>query len=115
MNPGLIIAAVGLLALIVYAVASSASRARVEAERKERIRAKYAHDDNLARRLIDQTVWVGEIAEQLRDSLGIPLDIDQKVLKTKKKEIWKYQQIGTNRYALKITLDDDVVVGWDQK
>lgn len=40
---------------------------------------------------------------------------DQKVLKTKTKEVWKYKPTGKNRYALKITLEDDEVIGWDQK
>lgn len=47
------------------------------------------------------------------DSLGRPLDIDQKVLKTK--EVWKYNQTGKGRYALRITLENGEVVGWDQK
>ena len=51
----------------------------------------------------------------LIDSLGQPQDIDTKVLKTKKKEIWKYNHNGGNRFGLRITLDNDIVVGWDQK
>ncbi|MEE9332139.1 MAG: hypothetical protein V3U89_07910 [Methylophilaceae bacterium] len=72
-------------------------------------------DEDLVDELLNETFWQGQTAEQLRDSLGEPLDIDQKVLKTKVKEVWKYEQAGKNRYALKITLDDGVVVGWDQK
>ena len=59
--------------------------------------------------------WQGQTEEQLLDSLGKPKDIDQKVLKTKTKEIWKYNETGKNRYALKITLENGKVVGWDQK
>jgi len=72
-------------------------------------------DEKLVEDLLDETFWQGQTAEQLRDSLGEPLDIDQRVLKTKVKEVWKYEQTGKNRYALKITLDDGVVVSWDQK
>jgi len=82
--------------------------------RRMRLTMKYK-DEQLVQDLLDETFWQGQTAEQLRDSLGEPLDIDQKVLKTKTKEIWKYQQTGKNRYALKITLDDGVVVSWDQK
>jgi hypothetical protein len=47
--------------------------------------------------------------------LGNPLDVDQKVLKTKKKEVWKYQPKGANRYALRVILENGLVVGWEQK
>jgi hypothetical protein len=99
---------------IVFFVAQRISAAIAEGKRKENIYLRYGKSA-LAERLIEKTIWVGETARQLRDSLGPPLDVDQKRLKTKKKEIWKYHRTGSNRYALKITLDDDVVVGWDQK
>lgn len=79
-----------------------------------RLTMKY-RDEQLVQNLLDERFWQGQTAEQLRDSLGEPLDIDQKVLKTKVKEIWKYEQTGKNRYGLKITLDDGIVVSWDQK
>lgn len=82
--------------------------------KRMRLTLKYK-DENLVDELLNETFWQGQTAEQLRDSLGEPLDIDQKVLKTKVKEVWKYEQTGKNRYGLKITLDDGVVVGWDQK
>lgn len=34
---------------------------------------------------------------------------------TRTREIWKYGQTGHNRYGLRITLDDEVVTGWDRK
>lgn len=126
----LIIAASCVIIGIIIAACISSARAkrdkeeldRQEAERKrlglernrERIYAKYGKTD-VADRILDKRVWVGETAEQLRDSLGEPLDIDQKVLKTKKKEIWKYVQTGVNRYGYKFTLENDVVIGWDEK
>ncbi len=82
--------------------------------RRMRLTMKYK-DEELVQDLLDETFWQGQTAEQLRDSLGEPLDIDEKVLKTKTKEVWKYQQTGKNRYALKITLENGVVVAWDQK
>jgi hypothetical protein len=72
-------------------------------------------DEELIERLMEEKFWVGQTREQLINSLGKPLDVNQKVLKTKVKEVWKYEQTGKNRYGLKITLDDGVVVGWNQK
>lgn len=82
--------------------------------KRMRLTLKYK-DEDLVDELLNETFWQGQTAEQLRDSLGEPLDIDQKVLKTKVKEVWKYEKTGKNRYRLKVTLDDGVVVGWDQK
>lgn len=72
-------------------------------------------DEELATKIINRTLWQGQTAEQVLDSLGKPKDIDQKVLKTKTKEIWKYFPSGRRRYGLRITLDNGEVVGWDQK
>ncbi|MFK7816493.1 MAG: hypothetical protein AB8B92_09160 [Gammaproteobacteria bacterium] len=62
-----------------------------------------------------RTLWQGQTAEQVIDALGKPKDIDRKVLKTKTKEIWKYFPSGHRQYDLRITLDNDEVVGWDDK
>lgn len=72
-------------------------------------------DDDLIESLTKKLFWQGQTKKQLLESLGEPLDIDKKALKTKVKEVWKYEQTGKGRYALKITLENGVVVGWDQK
>lgn len=107
----IIIGGVVVVILVIVAVINAAMKAE---ERKQRIYQKYGRT-RIAENIIAKTIWIGETADQLFESLGQPLDIDQKVLKTKKKEIWKYNQTGTNRYSLKITLDNDIVVGWDLK
>lgn len=82
--------------------------------KRAKLMMKYK-DEKLIERLMEEKFWVGQTKEQLIDSLGEPLDVDEKVLKTKVKEVWKYEQTGKNRYGLKVKLDDGVVVGWDQK
>jgi len=82
--------------------------------RRERLIKKYG-DKNLVEKLMKRSFWQGQTEGQLIDSLGKPLDIDQKVMKTKTKEVWKYKETGKNRYALKIILENGKVVGWDQK
>ncbi len=81
--------------------------------RRQHLIEKYG-DAEIARRLMKGVLWQGETAEQVRESLGEPADIDQKVLKTKTKEVWKYRPTARNRFGLKITLDDGVVAGWEQ-
>jgi hypothetical protein len=83
-------------------------------KRREHLMKKYG-DQRLVNRLMDGYFWENQTSEQLLDSLGKPADIDVKILKTKKKEIWKYNHRGGNRYGLRITLDNDLVIGWEQK
>ncbi|MBA6263909.1 DUF2845 domain-containing protein [Colwellia sp. Bg11-12] len=82
--------------------------------RRNRLMKKY-NNANLVDKLMKKMFWQGQSEEQLIDSLGKPLDIDQKVLKTKVKETWKYNSTGKNRYALRIIIENGEVVGWDQK
>lgn len=94
--------------------AQEQARLRAQALRRQRIYDKYGHTED-AERIIAQRVWVGETAEQLRDSIGAPEDIDEKVLKTKRKEVWKYDRKTATRFGLKFTLENGIVVGWDEK
>jgi len=89
-------------------------RENAKEERRKRLLAKYG-DNETSRDLIAARIWTGETAEQLRDSLGQPEDVDQKVLKTKSREIWKYGHKGGNRYGLRITVENGAVVGWEMK
>ena len=65
--------------------------------------------------LMAQVIWQGETAEQVRLSLGEPIAIDAKALRTKQQEVWKYGHEGGNRYRLRITLDNERVVRWDMR
>ncbi len=78
------------------------------------LRDKY-RDETTVQGIIQHHFWEGQTSEQLIDSLGNPVTIDLKVLKAKRREIWKYNQAGVNRYGLRITLEEGRVVGWDQK
>lgn len=78
------------------------------------LRAKY-NDEDVVQKIYAGHVWQGQSEEQLRDSLGKPDAIDNKLLKTMTREIWKYHPSGINRYRLRITVDNGRVAGWDQK
>lgn len=83
-------------------------------KRREVLLAKYGSAE-IVERIMKKMFWQGQTREQLLDSLGSPLSVDQSVLKTKVKETWKYNSIGKNRYALRVILENNIVVGWDQK
>ncbi len=78
------------------------------------LRDKY-EDEELVQKILQGYFWQGQSEEQLRDSLGAPIDVDHKVLKTKTREIWKYQHQGANRFGLRITVENGYVTGWDKK
>jgi len=82
--------------------------------RFKQLLAKYG-DPDLVAQIMSKRVTQGMTSEMVLDSLGRPADVNQKVLKTKKKEVWKYGHKGGNRYSTRIILEDDEVVGWDQK
>ena len=82
--------------------------------RRKKLMKKYG-DASLVDRIMKREVWEGQPEEVLIDSIGRPAAVDEKVLKTKRKEIWKYNATGKNRYSLRITVENGEVVGWDKK
>ena len=91
-----------LVAVIFYFI-------RKRSARLAYLRAKYG-DETIVQRIMDQKLWQGQTVEQLLDSVGRPPSIDGNLLKTRKREVWKYQPSGKGRYRTRVTLDDDVVV-----
>lgn len=99
--------------IILFFIGSARKNAARRAAWRARLVVTYG--DQIADRIMRGMFWQGQTKDQLVESLGAPLDIDQKVLKTKTREVWKYNQRGKNRYGLKITMEDGVVTEWDQK
>ncbi len=96
-----------LLAILCY------RSAQVKA-RRTKLFQKYG-DNHIVERIMGRSYWQGQSAEQLRDSLGDPVDIDERVLKKNSRQTWKYQQTGVNRFSLRITVENGTAVGWDEK
>lgn len=101
-----ILLALGLALL--WVVSAAKKRARLKY-----LRAKYIEAD--VQKILRKTIWVGQSTEQLTDSLGRPSAVDNKLLKTKRRDVWKYYHQGANRYALRITVENGLVAGWDSK
>ena len=96
--------------LLLRVLLGTASEYR-QLRRRERLLERYG-DEGVVDDLLNQVLWEGETAQQIRDSLGEPQEVDALPRQTKKKEIWKYGHEGGNRYRLRVTLDDDVVASW---
>jgi len=90
-----------------------ASRAKKRRKRIEALRSKYPEE--IVQRILDGQIWQGQTEEQLIDAIGSPAEVDTKVLKTMHREIWKYGRISAKRFRLRITVENGMVAGWDQK
>lgn len=78
------------------------------------LKEKYKKDE-IVDRILNSEFWTGQTEEQLQDSLGQAHAIDKQVLKTKRKETWKYHEVRKGQFQLKILLENGKVVAWDQK
>jgi hypothetical protein len=78
------------------------------------LKEKYKKDE-IVDRILNREFWTGQSEDQLQDSLGQAHAIDKQVLKTKRKETWKYHEIKKGQFQLKIVLENGKVVAWDQK
>jgi len=95
---------------------------RREAEEAARAAAaKQARWDDLCRRFGPEVaariyrgdIWQGQTEEMLFESMGRPVDFDEKVMKTKTRRVYKWGRMGANRFATRVTVENGVVVGWD--
>jgi hypothetical protein len=100
-----------IVALLILAILMNNAKKRA---RLKHLRNKYG-DEGIVQNILARRFWAGQTAEQLTDSLGPPAATDRKFLKTKNRDIWKYHRKGTNRYALRITVEDGFVTAWDKK
>jgi hypothetical protein len=102
-----LLALAGIVALVVGV------RAAKHRERVTSLRSKYPED--IVQRILAGSVWHGQTEAQLIDALGRPAEVDQKVLKTLRREIWKYGRLSAKRFRLRVTIENGYVAGWDQK
>lgn len=101
---------VGVVLLIVGTGRVLAAK-RIE-ERFQFLMGKYNHAE-IACRIMDNQLWRGQTAEQLVDMRGEHAVRKKEMKKNMTKvETWKYEQTGKNRFNVKITLENDIVVSW---
>lgn len=107
---------VGLLPLIIVIVACIlAFLLFMSIKKKKRLKyleQKYVNKIKVEK-IINREIWQGETAEQLVDSIGNPDVVDDKLLKTHKKVVWKYRHRGSKRYKLIVNLEKGLVVNWE--
>jgi hypothetical protein len=104
-----------VIVVIVLIIAGVAiSRHLATKRRRARLLDRYGNLQ-IVEDIMAKKVWQGMTKEQLLESWGQPADQGQKVMKTKTTTTYKYNQTGRNRFRSRVTLENDVVVGWQQK
>jgi predicted RNA-binding Zn-ribbon protein involved in translation (DUF1610 family) len=84
---------------------------RQVAERFQNLVQRFGEQN--ANRIVAKTIWQGATAEMIQEMLGAPAAVSSRVFKTKKRDVWKYGPLDARRYALQVTLENDVCVGWE--
>lgn len=62
-----------------------------------------------------KSLWVGCPEEALHEMFGFPDDKEERVRSSKVTKTLKYFRRGHNRYGLRVTVDNGIVSGWDDK
>ena len=87
---------------------------RAKKMKRERLLMKY-QDMDIVNRIMRQLIWQDMSRDQLIDSWSNPVEIGTKVFKTKTRETFKYNKVGTNRFGSRVILENGIVVGWEKK
>ena len=102
------------IVLVVLAIGGYfAFKVYAKAERRTLIIGRYGED--VGEKILRGKFWQGMSTDQLVDSIGKPVAVDKKVLKTKTRETWQYSLQGGKRVALRIQVENGEVVGWEPK
>lgn len=56
----------------------------------------------------------GDSAEFVTAIFGLPVEIDEHVMKTKTKHVYKYDRLSARSFGFKVTLENGQVVGWQR-
>jgi hypothetical protein len=107
-----IVSIVLVILIIKFFAPLRAKKKRKEAlvRRAQELASQFGPD--AAQRILNNEIWQGMTRKMLLEAMGEPADVDQNILKSKKKETWKYGHEGANRFKLQVLLENDVVVGW---
>lgn len=72
-------------------------------------------DTSVVDQILKGSLWHDMTKQQLVDAWGDPDDSEIKVMKTKVREVYKYGRVGVNRYQRRVILENDCIVGWEEK
>ncbi len=83
-------------------------------QRRAELVQRYS-DPSVIDQILQGSLWHDMTKQQLIDAWGHPDDVETKVMKTKVREIYKFGRIGVNQFRRRAVLENDCVVGWEEK
>jgi hypothetical protein len=90
--------------------AQEAERQRRFAEYVESLRQRFG--EQIAQLIVSKTLWQGASGEIVREMFGEPAEVSTRVYKTKTAETWKFNRTSGKKYALQVTIENGLCVGW---
>lgn len=66
-------------------------------------------------RIMNRQFWQGATQEMIVESQGKPVDIEERVLKTKTRHTFKYAEKRKGQFGLRVMFEDGICVGWEDK
>jgi predicted nucleic acid-binding Zn-ribbon protein len=90
--------------------AQEAEQQRRFAEYVEGLKQRFG--EQIAQLILAKTLWQGASGEVVREMFGEPADVATRVYKTKTTETWKFKPIDRRKYALHVTMENGICVGW---
>jgi hypothetical protein len=103
------------IATLVVGGVRNKKKKREEKTRAAWVEHKYAGDGaEIVERITRRMFWTGQTEEQLVDSIGRPRQVET-IRAEPKQEVWKYREVNGIPCDLSITLEEGIVLGWDQK
>jgi len=100
---------------IILLIAAISAISFINYKRRRAYLLKKYNNEEIVDNIMARRIWQGMTKEQLIDSWGKPAGRDHKVMKTKFSETYKYSQVGRNRFRSRVMLENDVVIGWQQR
>lgn len=89
------------------------ARAKWNFDYRQSLIARFGQEGAAA--FVQRQIWYGAPRDAVLELYGNPVSVDDKMLKTKVVEVFKYQPLAKNRYGLKVTLENGAVTEWETK
>jgi len=102
-----------LVLIIAALIVPGILRSQANKKRRETLTMRFG--PQIADAIMRRQIWQGQTEEMLLESRGAPADMSETVLKTKVKRTYKYDRVAANRFALKVLVENGVVVGWEDR
>jgi hypothetical protein len=100
------------IAVVGFVMLKAMVKAWARKRRRDDLIARFGVE--IADLIISRSVWEGMTEEQLNESIGKPAQADRKILRSKDVKTLKFGQTGKNRFAMRVTVENGLVVGWTQ-